>query len=112
MVYFFLLFSLISLCIGQVLLKKSALGLSQLETPFHLALNPLFLTAVTIYALSMLSWLYVLQHLSLGRAYAFTSSAFILIPLLSHYFFGERLNIQFFLGAGLIIAGVILTVKS
>lgn len=112
MVYFFLLFSLIALCIGQVLLKKSALSIVHLESPFYILFNPLFLGAITIYGLSMLSWLYVLQYLHLGRAYAFTSSAFILIPLLSHYFFGERLNIQFFLGAGLIIAGVILTVKS
>lgn len=83
--------------------------ISELPHPFYLVLKPLFLIALLSYGLSMLSWIYVLQHMTIGRAYMFVSSAFILLPLLSHYFFGENLSARFFLGALFIMAGVILT---
>lgn len=111
MVYLFLTFSIITLCIGQLLLKKSALMLNALSHPVYLLLKPLFILALTSYGLSMLSWLYVLQYMAVGRAYMFISSAFIILPISSHYFFGEPLSIKFFMGALFIIIGVILTVK-
>ena len=111
MVYFFLTFSITTLCLGQVLLKKSALSIENLKHPLYLALDPLFILAIFTYGMSMLSWIYVLQHMPLSRAYMFVSSAFIIIPILSHYLFGEDLGIKFFLGACLIISGVILTIK-
>ena len=85
--------------------------LAHLPHPIYLALQPLFILALASYGLSMLSWIYVLQYLPVGRAYMFVSSAFILLPLLSHYFFGEQLGGRFFIGALFIIAGVILTTK-
>lgn len=83
-----------------------------LPSVFHLALRPIFILALFTYGISMLSWIYVLQHLPLSRAYMFVSFAFIIIPVLSHFLFKEPLNIQFFMGAALIISGVILTFKS
>jgi len=111
MVYFFLVFSIATLCAGQLLLKKSALMIPNLPNLLYLAFKPLFMLALISCGLSMLSWLYVLQHLPIGRAYMFVSSAFIILPILSHYFFGEELNTLFFIGAFFIIFGVILTVK-
>lgn len=100
-----------SLCTGQLLLKKSALMLAQLPNPLYLGLQPLFILALVSYGLSMLSWIYVLQYLPIGRAYMFVASAFILLPVLSHYFFGEQLSARFFLGALFIVIGVVLTTK-
>ena len=109
MIYFFLAFSIITLCTGQLLLKKSALMIAQLPHPFYLIFKPLFLLALVSYGLSMLSWLHVLQYMPMGRAYMFVSSAFIILPILSYYFFGEELNARFFVGALFIMGGVILT---
>lgn len=109
MVYLFLTFSIVTLCTGQILLKKSALMIPHLTHPFYLLFKPLFIIALTAYGLSMLSWLYVLQHLAIGRAYMFVSSAFVILPILSHYIFGEHLSTKFFIGALFIILGVILT---
>jgi drug/metabolite transporter (DMT)-like permease len=111
MVYFALIFSISTLCAGQILLKKSALLVSTLDHPLYLLLKPLFILALFSYGISMLSWIYVLQNMPLSRAYMFVSSAFIILPLLSCYFFGEQLNPRFFMGAALIICGVFLTLK-
>jgi len=83
--------------------------IADLAHPLHLILKPLFIMALVSYGLSMFSWLYILQHMAIGRAYMFVSSAFIILPLLSHYFFGEELSARFFVGALFIMAGVILT---
>lgn len=111
MIYACLAFSIVSLCAGQLLLKKSALMISSLSHPLYLALKPLFILALLSYGLSMLSWLYVLQHMAVGRAYMFVSSAFVILPILSHYIFGEQLSTKFFIGALFIVGGVILTTK-
>ncbi len=111
MVYLFLIFSIITLCVGQLLLKKSALLIANLSHPFYLLFKPVFIAALFSYGISMLSWIYVLQYLPVGRAYMFISSAFIILPLLSHYFFGESVSARFFIGALFIIFGVILTTK-
>ncbi|MFN7662348.1 MAG: EamA family transporter [Alphaproteobacteria bacterium] len=111
MVYIFLFFSITTLCLGQLLLKKSALILNTLPNPLYLAKNPFFICALACYGLSMLSWIHVLQFLPISRAYMFVSSAFVVLPILSHYFFNEPLSPRFFMGAAFIIAGVILTTK-
>ncbi len=112
MVYFLLTFSIVTLCLGQIFLKMGSANMALLPNIFHLAFRPIFILALATYGVSMLSWIYVLQHMPLSRAYMFVSFAFIIIPVLSHFLFKESLNIQFFMGAALIISGVILTFKS
>jgi drug/metabolite transporter (DMT)-like permease len=50
----------------------------------------------------------VLRTLTLSQLVAFAALAYILVPLGGHLVFSERLLGRFWLGAGLIIAGIML----
>lgn len=110
-VYAFLLGCVLMMSVGQVLFKKSAMLLPTLSHPLLLLFQPVFFGALCLYGVATVCWVGALQFLPLGRAYMFIALAFIIIPLLSWYFFGETLDIKFLLGAILIISGVLLTLK-
>ena len=50
----------------------------------------------------------VLRTLTLSQLVAFAALAYILVPLGGHFAFGERLTAPFWLGAGLIIGGILI----
>jgi undecaprenyl phosphate-alpha-L-ara4N flippase subunit ArnE len=110
-VYVFLLVCILMMSIGQILLKKSAMLLPTLNHPFLLIFQPVFFGALCLYGVATVCWVGALQFLPLGRAYMFIALGFVIIPLLSWYFFGETLDIKFLVGAILIISGVLLTLK-
>jgi drug/metabolite transporter (DMT)-like permease len=99
----------LSLAGGQVMFKMVAMrnpelrGISQLAGMLR---DPVLWVAGTLYALSTILWIYLLQRLPLSRAYPFVAVAFILVPAAASVAFGERLSLRFLAGAALIVAGV------
>lgn len=71
-----------------------------------------FLAAVCLYGVVSLAWVWILQRLELGRAYPLMALAFVLVPLGSNLFFGERFQPQYFVGIALIIIGIVVAAKS
>ncbi|MGB1540491.1 MAG: EamA family transporter, partial [Rickettsiales bacterium] len=67
-------------------------------------------TAMTIYALSAIGWVFVLRMLPLGKAYMFMSCSFLLMPLIAHLVFGEPLTIKTIFGSMLIVIGILVSV--
>ena len=47
--------------------------------------------------------------MTLMQAYPWVSAGVIIVPLLSALIFGERVSITYWLGASLIVAGIVLT---
>ena len=45
-------------------------------------------------------------------AVASTALSFVLAPILSHFLLGEKFNTQYFVGVGLLLCGIVLTIKS
>jgi drug/metabolite transporter (DMT)-like permease len=66
---------------------------------------------MVLYAIITIAWVWVLQKVELGKAYPFMALAFVLVPLGSHFIFGERFNPQYFAGVALIIIGIVIVVK-
>ena len=62
--------------------------------------------------MSAVLWVYVLKYLPLSRVYPFTFITFALVMLLSAFALREKVGIPQFVGALLIIGGVILMTKS
>ncbi|WP_425080023.1 EamA family transporter [Ruegeria denitrificans] len=96
---------------GQILFKlagnridgREASGLAGLiQTLF----DPFLLTAFAIYGSATVLWVYVLRYLTLSQAYPFMALSFVLVPLASHVFFGETLGLRYWLGAALLISGM------
>lgn len=99
----------IGLAFGQILFKVSA-NASQLSGSL-LSLKSLaaLLGAMCLYGLTSLAWIWVLQRIQLGKVYPLMALAFLLVPLGSHFVFGERFQVQYVFGVIFIMIGVILT---
>jgi drug/metabolite transporter (DMT)-like permease len=66
-----------------------------------------FLGALFIYGAATLLWVWVLRHLPLNVAYPFFALAFIIVPVLAHFFLNEPLSVRHLIGGALILAGVV-----
>jgi drug/metabolite transporter (DMT)-like permease len=71
----------------------------------------IFVSAIVLYGITTLVWIWVLQRSELGKIYPLMALAFILVPLSSYFIFGERFSIQYLVGIGLIATGILLTAK-
>ncbi len=97
---------------GQLMFKIVGLelagsGLTGLAS--NLKAAAILVAALALYALATIAWVWVLQTVPLGRAYLFMSLSFAAIPLLAHWLLGEDISTRVMVGAGLIVAGVVVT---
>lgn len=108
--YLMALGCVIGLAIGQLLFKASANAMAGSSAGFFSprALT-LLLTAMTLYGLITLAWVWLLKHAELGKIYPFMALAFVLVPLGSHYFYGEAFAPRYFAGIALIVLGLLVT---
>lgn len=102
----------LGLSVGQLLFKLSANSMAQDGT--MLSVNALLALGVAmfIYVATSLAWVWVLQRSELGRLYPLMALAFALVPLGSHYVFGERFHHQYFIGVAMIVLGIVVTTSS
>jgi len=96
------------IAVGQLLFKFAA-GRADPKAPWWmLAFEPYLILAGVIYVGATFLWVMQLKAVPLNRAYPLFALAFILVPLLSHFAFGERLSLPYLGGSLLIIAGTVL----
>lgn len=106
------IFCVIGLAIGQVLFKVSATALSETGSFFAPKTVATLFSAVALYAITSVAWVWVLQKVELGRVYPLMALAFVLVPLGSHLVFGERFQPQYFVGVALIMIGIVVAVRA
>lgn len=99
----------IGISIGQLLFKASANELAKAADGYSTRGLVLLFTALAFYGLITLAWVWLLKSAELGKIYPFMALAFVLVPLGSHYFFGEAFTPRYFIGIGLIMAGIVVT---
>jgi drug/metabolite transporter (DMT)-like permease len=106
-----ILLSVFGISVGQLLLKMSAL---QLTNPnafgFSIAgfrVSFLLLLGFFVLGISTLLWVWVLRELPLSVAYPFMALAFVFVPALSYLFLGETQSLTQVIGAVLICSGLI-----
>ena len=102
----------VGLAIGQILFKISATSLSETGSFFALKTATALVVAMALYGITSIAWVWVLQKVELGRVYPLMALAFVLVPLGSHFIFGERFQPQYFVGVALIMIGIIVTVRA
>jgi multidrug transporter EmrE-like cation transporter len=113
----FLITAVIFSAFGQVTLKH---GMSSLLVQEVLSSSSWFkiiltvgtnlgvLSGLTMYASSMVLWLFVLSRLDLSQAYPFVGIGFLITTAFAHFFLGESLNAIRILGTIFVIGGVYL----
>lgn len=100
------------LALGQLLFKK--VGLELRGQPLGDGLlrvfaTPAFYAAIALYGAATLLWIWILSRVPLSRAYPYVALGVVLVPLASMFVFGERVHLTFWLGAALIVAGIVIT---
>jgi undecaprenyl phosphate-alpha-L-ara4N flippase subunit ArnE len=95
---------------GQVLLKYAMIKHGSIEFSlrglFGLFTEPRLLFALFLYAAALLMWLHVLSKVPLSTAYPILAITYVIVPLLSLIFFGERIHQSQLIGICLVLAGV------
>jgi len=112
-----IVYSIAVLCVlgiaaGQILFKLSASYMHSSGTFFDPKSLIILFVALVLYGITTLAWVWVLQKLELGRAYPLMALAFVLVPIGSHFVFGERFHLQYFIGITMIMIGILVSVKS
>jgi multidrug transporter EmrE-like cation transporter len=96
---------------GQLLFKAaSQLGAS--ETSFAtrllaIAANGYFVSAMILYIVLTVLWVWILTFTPLSYAYPFVALAFGMTPLLAVMVFGDPVSLRLILGCLLIVGGII-----
>ena len=68
--------------------------------------NPFLVTAVFMYAVTILVWIYLLKTLPLSLAYPLTALSYAIVPVFSLFFLHEKMSWHTAVGAAVIILGV------
>ena len=95
--------------IGQLLMKIAATQLTELSQPLKIITCWPLIGALGAYFASIVLWFFVLKLLPLRLAYPFSALAFVLVPLLAHWFLGESLSMKWMIGSGLIMLGIVIS---
>ncbi|WLH27207.1 EamA family transporter [Pseudomonas sp. FP215] len=90
----------------------SSSSLSKSGSWFDMQTLTVLFSAFALYGLTTILWVYVLQRADLGKIYPLMALAFVIVPIGSHFVFGERFQPQYMVGVALIIVGIVVTVKA
>ena len=112
MTTFVALLCVLGIAIGQVLFKFGANALNAAGGRLLSSGGLVLAAALALYAVTTVAWVWVLQRSELGKAYPFMALAFILVPIASHFVFGESFSWRYAVGCALLVAGVVLTTSS
>ena len=107
-----ILICVVVLSIGQLLFKYSARTLPDTDSAavlLTLASNPWFLLALLLYGGATLLWVWILREVPLTLAYPFIALSFVIVPLVSGTILGEQVDIAYWIGICLIVAGISVT---
>ena len=112
MTYLIAISCVVGIAAGQILFKLSAVSLRHTGSFLDPSTVVTLGSAFALYGVATIGWVWVLQKIELGRAYPLMALAFVLVPIGSHIFLGERFQPQYFFGVTMIMTGIIIAVKS
>lgn len=102
----------VGLAAGQLLFKLAASRLAEKDSFFSVGVLSCLLGAFSLYAVVSLVWVWLLQKVPLGQVYPWMALAFVLVPVGSYWMFGERFSLGYFVGVAMIMAGIVVAVRS
>lgn len=112
MTYLVALICVMGIAAGQILFKLSANSLHKTGNFFDPSTLLTVFSAFALYGITTIAWIWVLQKADLGKIYPLMALAFVIVPIGSYLFFQEKFNPQYFIGVMLIVAGIVIAVRS
>ena len=114
MKYIFLCILNVALLVtGQTMFKYATKGreIDSIKTILSLIFTPFVLSGLIVYIFSTVLWLYILSKIPISYAYPIQALAYPFVFIIAGIFFNEGISIIRWIGAGVIILGVILAVQ-
>lgn len=106
------LFCVLGIAVGQILFKLSALAFSDSESLFSVKAASFLLSAMCLYGVTSLVWVWGLQKMELSRIYPLMALSFVFVPLGSHFVLGEVIRPQYIVGVLIIVIGIVVVAKA
>lgn len=102
---------------GQLVIKWQASltgglpqgGMEKIWYLYRFLLNPWVLSAFAAAFFASLAWIGAVSKLQLSHAYPFMSLAFVLVLVLSGFFFNEPITVPKIVGVLLIVLGIVVS---
>ena len=101
----------LGISLGQILFKKAAASIADATQWQQWVFNGWLITALALYGITTLVWIWVLRNAPLHIAYPFMALAFLIVPCLGWLFLGEPIHVQTMVGGALILAGITLAAR-
>lgn len=102
----------LGISLGQILFKKAAASIADATQWQQWVFNGWLITALALYGITTLVWIWVLRHAPLHIAYPFMALAFLIVPCLGWLLLGEPIHVQTLIGGALILAGITLAARA
>ncbi|UDQ78774.1 EamA family transporter [Erwinia rhapontici] len=112
MFYLIAVICVLGISTGQILFKLSASAMEKAGSFFSQKAIIILFSAFVLYGLTTIAWVWVLQKIELGKAYPLMALAFVIVPIGSYFFLGEKFNTQYVAGVLCICVGIILSIKA
>lgn len=96
---------------AQLLLRRAALTGAAPTSPMSLVSNVWFMLGIAAYALSVLTWLFVLKRVPLAVAAPFVALVYVAVPVASRVMFGDQIQPRMWFGMLLVAVGVTLVAQ-
>lgn len=97
---------------GQLLFKLTANNLQGPGLAINTKALAILALALAIYGVATIAWIFVLRQAPLNRVYPLMALSFVLVPLGAHFLLGEPITPQYWLGAALLAAGLVVIGRS
>ena len=100
----------VSLSVGQLMFKLAAEDIkTRLAVSWQsAAFSGWLISALLLYIVSTVLWIWVLSQMPLSKAYPFVLAGAALVPLMAHLFLREPLSLTYVLGFALVAVGLAL----
>ena len=98
---------------GQILFKLGVKGkdFNDVINIIKIMFSPIVFTALVLYGLTTILWLYILNKTDISFAYPIQSLALPTVLILSTFFFNEQISVMRWIGVLIIYIGIIIAVK-
>lgn len=102
----------VSLAGGQLLFKLAANQVDEDGKSLHI-LRLIFtwpmISALTLYAGTVLLYVYLLQQVPLSKAYLFSLAGSVMVPILAIVIYNEPYSVKYIIGAVFVFVGVVIS---
>ncbi|MBK1690212.1 EamA family transporter [Rubrivivax gelatinosus] len=96
--------------VGQVLMRAASIAAaSSGAAGLRAWMSFTSVLAVVVYCSAMALWLWVLSRVPITQAFAFFGLSFVFVPLLASRFLGDPMSTQTWIGAAIIVLGIVVT---